>query len=507
MKNLVCVLICTIILFTNTYANQLNIPPEYKQVKHELRAAWIASVANINWPSEKGLSAEQQKNEYVSLVERIKNLKLNAVIVQVRPTSDAFYKSELNPWSEYLTGTQGKDPGYDPLHFMIEETHKRSLEFHAWFNPFRISNGTDMSGFAPNNVALKNPGWVLKYGGKLYINPGIPEAREYVVNSVMEVVKNYDIDAVHFDDYFYPYPDGKKEIPDKETFNKYNRGFKNIEDWRRDNVNLVIKELSEKIAAEKNYVKFGISPFAIWRNKSSDPTGSDTNGMSSYEAVYADSRAWIKNGWIDYIMPQIYWEFGNKAAAYEKVLSFWAEEIKQNPNVHLYIGQGAYKMGTTEAWKNPYELPNQLKYNQNFGEVKGSAFYNIHSVLNNNDFLYALPNQLYKNEAVVPVMPWKTPDDAKDLTPPVLTGHNMSLTITAGNENTAYYIIYRSEGDAVIDISNPQYIYKKAAYTNPIQVFTDTNVAAGKNYNYIVTSVDRLHNESVPSNRIQLSVR
>ncbi len=508
MISLACIFL--LLVSVNTYAQSPTIPPAYNQVKYDFRAAWIATFTNINWPSKKGLTVEQQKKEYIGLVEQLQALKFNAVIMQVRPASDAFYPSSLNPWSEYLTGTQGTNPGYDPLKFTIDESHKRNLEFHAWFNPFRISSSVDLSKLSKDNVAIKHPDWVLSYGGKLYINPGIPEARAFVVESIMEVVKNYDIDAVHLDDYFYPYPggDAKKTIPDGDTYKKYGRGINNIGDWRRDNVNLFVKDLSTAIKQTKSYVKFGISPFGIWQNKSVDPTGSDTSGMSAYSAIFADSRAWIKNGYLDYIMPQVYWEFGNKSAAYEKVLNFWINEMKLNPNMHLYIGHAAFKAGTyNEAWKKEAELPNQLKYNQSFRVINGSGLYNIQSVLDNNNFRYTLSKELYKNIALVPAMPWKTAQGSAQVTPPVLAANNRTITLRGQNTAAAYYVLYRSEGTAAIDTSNPACIYKTIRYNEAVQLFTDTNVAPGKTYNYVVTAMDRLHNESAKSNQVSLAIQ
>lgn len=313
--------------------------------KRQLRAAWIATVLNIDWPSKTGLSKDQQQAEFITLLDRLQAMGINAVIVQVRPTADAFYPSTLNPWSKYLTGTQGVSPDYDPLAFMVQAAHKRNMEFHAWFNPYRVSMDTQLNALVPNHPARQNPDWVVSYGGKLWYDPGIPQVRSHIVDTIKEVVRNYDIDAVHFDDYFYPYPDGT-DFPDEQTYLTYGKAsFPNKADWRRDNVNRLVKEVNAQIKQLKPHVKFGISPFGIWRNKSTDPSGSDTSGFQAYDSLYADARTWIRQGWIDYIAPQIYWNIGFPAAAYEKLVPWWANEVKGRAT-HLYIGHAVYKVGS-----------------------------------------------------------------------------------------------------------------------------------------------------------------
>ena len=243
----------------------------------ELRGVWVASVSNIDWPSKKGLSVDQQKREFLTILDNVKKWNMNAVFVQVKPASDAFYPSKYSPWSEYLTGTQGINPGYDPLKFMVEEAHKRGIEFHAWFNPYRLSTSGSRDRLSSDNIGRKKPEWTVAYGGQLYLNPGIPEVNDYVVNSIVEVVKNYDIDGVHMDDYFYPYKVKNQEYPDSAQFKKYGSKFSSIGDWRRNNVNTLIEKLHNSIKKEKENVEFGISPFGVWRNASTDPVrGSQT---------------------------------------------------------------------------------------------------------------------------------------------------------------------------------------------------------------------------------------
>jgi uncharacterized lipoprotein YddW (UPF0748 family) len=275
--------------------------------KREFRAAWIATVANIDWPLKGGLPAEEQRASFIRLLDRMARMRMNAVIVQIRPAADAFYPSDKEPWSRYLTGKQGKppEPYYDPLQFMIAEAHKRNMEFHAWFNPFRALVGKSNPN-PPEHVTRRHPEWVVSYGGKSYLNPGIPEARAYVTDVILDVVRRYDIDAVHLDDYFYPYRIAGQEFGDAAAFRKYNPEHLSRDDWRRNNVSTFIRELNARIKAEKAYVKLGISPFGVWRNASKDPRGSATRGgQTNYDDLYADVRLWMEKGWIDYLLPQL----------------------------------------------------------------------------------------------------------------------------------------------------------------------------------------------------------
>ncbi len=354
---------------------------EQVRQEDEMRAAWVSTVFNIDWPSKAGLSVEQQKSEYVRMLDELQSIGINAVVVQVRPESDAIYPSSLVPWSKSLTGVQGKDPGYDPLAFMIEETHKRGMQFHAWFNPFRASTNTATASLSPQHPARLHPEWVITHDNLLIYNPGLPEVRKHVIDCIMEVVSRYDIDGVHLDDYFYPY--GQTEFNDDAAYAAYNQGrFANKGDWRRDNVNTFVRDLYTSIKGAKPAVVFGISPFGIWRNLKNDPTGSDTSGLSAYDSLYADARTWIANGWVDYIAPQLYWTIGYKPAAYDKLVDWWAKETS-GTQVKLYIGQGAYKVGTnTTDWATSDALISQLKFNKGYSQVQGSIFFSAKTLLN-----------------------------------------------------------------------------------------------------------------------------
>ncbi|QUF63568.1 glycoside hydrolase family 10 protein [Bacillus atrophaeus] len=477
----------------------------------ELRAVWIASVVNIDWPSKKGLTAEKQKEEYIKLLDDAEDMNMNAVIVQIKPTADAFYPSEYGPWSEYLTGTQGKAPGYDPLAFMIEETHKRNLEFHAWFNPYRITmNHTDINKLSQDHPARKHPDWVVAYGNQLYYNPGIPKAQDFIVKGIEEVVKKYDIDAVHMDDYFYPYKIQGKEFPDTETYEQYGKNrFDEIDDWRRDNVNQLVNHINTTIKKEKSYVKFGISPFGVWRNAADDPSGSDTTaGVTNYDDLYADTREWIQKGDIDYITPQIYWSIGFKAAAYDVLTQWWSNEVRNRP-VHLYIGQAAYKINNNSdpAWSDPDEYARQITLNRQSELVRGSIHFSLKD-LNKNPLGLKdrFINELYNKPALVPDMPWldqKAPKKPK-VKRIVSSAEGNTLHIEDHKSNnktkeTAYYAIYRVNGN-----QKEPYLLATMRKTGNHQTFLDESTETSQVYTYFVTAADRLHNESTPSKKVTI---
>ncbi|SDW15536.1 Uncharacterized lipoprotein YddW, UPF0748 family [Saccharopolyspora shandongensis] len=352
-----------------------------KEPTTAMRGMWIAGVENIDWPSRPGLSAAQQQDEYRKLLDQAVANKLNAVFVQVRPTADAFWPSPFEPWSHWLTGQQGRDPGYDPLRFMVDEAHQRGLQFHAWFNPYRVSMTDDPQALVPEHPARRHPEWTFAYGGKLYYDPGVPAAREFVTRAIMHAVENYDVDGVHLDDYFYPYPVEGRRIPDEKTFAEHGKDFANIEDWRRHNVDQLVADLDARVHRAKPDARFGVSPFGIWRNASSDPAGSDTRGLESYSAIYADTRKWVREGWVDYIAPQVYWQIGHPAADYAALIPWWSKTVS-GTGVDLYIGQAAYRVGK-EGWTDPGELSAHLALNGRHREVKGDIYFSAKSLTTN----------------------------------------------------------------------------------------------------------------------------
>lgn len=324
--------------------------------KREFRGVWIATVQNIDWPSAKGLTSVKQQQELVNIFDEHQKSGMNAVMLQIRPSADALYAKSREPWSIFLSGKQGiaPQPAYDPLKFAIDEAHKRAMELHAWFNPYRASNDLVDSNISANHITRTHPEWFYTYGRKKYFDPGLPEVRAYIIAVIMDVVHNYDIDGVHFDDYFYPYPE-KAKLPDTATYIKYGQGFTDINDWRRHNVDTLIKVLADSIHKAKKYVKFGISPFGIWRNVKNDPNGSKTYGFTAYNTLFADARQWVKSGWVDYINPQLYFPFHYKVAPYENLLEWWS---MNSFNRHLYIGQAVYRaMEDKEGWRDKSQLP------------------------------------------------------------------------------------------------------------------------------------------------------
>jgi uncharacterized lipoprotein YddW (UPF0748 family) len=291
------------------------------------------------------------------------------------------WPSPYEPWSHWLSGKQGRNPGYDPLAFLVEEAHARGLKFHAWFNPFRVSKQADRAKLVPEHPARQHPDWVFEYGGQLYYDPGEPAVREFVTQVVMDVAQRYAIDGVHFDDYFYPYPVQGEQLPDTETFAAHGAGVGNVGDWRRQNVDRLVAGVSERLAALNRDVEFGISPFGIWRNLAADPRGSATSGLQSYDSTYADSYTWVRNGWVDYIAPQVYWEIGHPAADYAVLVPWWADAVA-GTRVELYIGQAAYKVGSAPAWDDG-ELADHLALNREHAEVRGDVFFSARSLSTN----------------------------------------------------------------------------------------------------------------------------
>lgn len=353
------------------------LPAQAQQApKREFRGAWIATVQNIDWPSRTGLSVDEMRQELTRMLDTLKSLNLNAVIFQVRPAADAFYDSPYEPWSQWLSGTQGQAPSpyFDPLGFMVDECHRRGMELHAWFNPFRVAMDTLTENKDSRHISRRQPDWVLRYGGRMYLDPGMAPARLYVMKVMMDVVRRYDIDAVHIDDYFYPYPVPGRAFPDSASYRRFGRE-KPLAEWRRENVNRFVQDLSDSIRIAKNWVRLGVSPFGVWRNASTDPEGSQTRaGVTSYDDLYADVRLWIREGWIQYIMPQNYWSIGFPPADYAEVLRWWSRNSSGN---HLYIGQALYKLNnhSDPNWSKATEFPDQIRMMRSFPQARGLSFF------------------------------------------------------------------------------------------------------------------------------------
>ncbi|GIG69778.1 glycoside hydrolase family 10 protein [Phytomonospora endophytica] len=387
--------------------------------KHELRASWIASTVNIDWPSRPGLDVATQKAELIRWLDEAVAYGFNAVMFQIRPTADAFWPSPHEPWSRWLTGAQGTDPGYDPLAYAVDEAHKRGLEIHGWFNPFRISMkavsgdvGTDPSKLVDGHPAKDNPDWVVAYPadatGQLYFNPGVPEARQHNVDAICHAAENYDLDGVHFDDYFYPYPVGTQQFNDDATFAEYGGDFTDKKAWRRHNVDLFVKAISDRLRENKPNVKFGISPFGVWRNKADDPVlGSDTAaGAPTYDALSADTRKWVKEEWIDYIVPQVYWADSLAVASYGKIVRWW-DEVCRGTNVQLFIGEATYKVNASTQspeWNNDaHELDRHVVMGRELADVDGNIYFSAKSVRANElNAMGIIRDTHYQRPALIP---------------------------------------------------------------------------------------------------------
>ena len=472
--------------------------------KREFRAVWVATVNNIDWPSKPGLTTDQQKKEVMAILDMHARNGMNAIILQIRPASDAFYRSDLEPWSRYLTGTPGKAPSpfYDPLQFWIEECHKRNMELHAWLNPFRVAQNTSEP-LAANHIAFKHPEWIVNYGGKLYFDPGLPQTREFVAKVVSDIVTRYDIDAIHFDDYFYPYP-LKEDFPDESSFAEFNRGFliDQKADWRRDNVDLIIKMLSEKIKKIKPWVKFGISPFGVWRNKADDPEGSETTaGTTNYDQLYADILKWQKNGWIDYCLPQIYWQIGHPSVDFLTLSKWWAAHAY---NHAMYIGHAVYKLdgnSTVPDWRDPGQLTKQILITRQIPQLGGSAFYSsIHFNRDLFGFDRTLRDNLYRHPALVPPMPWidnKAPEQPRHFKK---RGYKLKWKPSnAGNEMdvSKAYIVYLNLEGQKFNPENAENIFT-ITRNNSIR-FKPNSRKERRKYEIRISALDRLHNESAIS--------
>jgi uncharacterized lipoprotein YddW (UPF0748 family) len=475
--------------------------------KRQLRGEWIASVVNIDWPSRPGLSVQQQKDELVGWYDEAVARGLNSVVVQVRPTADTFWPSDREPWSRYLTGTPGKDPGYDPLAFAVRQAHQRNLEFHAWFNPYRVSMDTDRDALAPDSPARTHPDWVVAYGGKLYYDPGLPAVRRHVEAVIIEAVRRYDIDAVHFDDYFYPYPSGGQDFPDAETFATYGEGFDDIGDWRRHNTDLLVSELNRRIHAAKPWVKFGVSPFAVWRNAGTDPEGSATTaGAETYDDLYADTRGWVRKEWLDYIAPQVYWNIGFDPADYAVLVPWWSDQVR-GTDVALYIGQATYKVGTSSqdpAWDDPREMTKHLDFNAAHPQVDGDIYFSAKDVRANRlDHMDLLQAEHYRHPALIPVtqgVPGHRPGPVHRVTVR-RTADGVRLT---WRDDAAGYAVYRvsGRGDRCVTADAEHLLtYERAEAGSSAtrrHSYVDTTAPARGRVTYYVTALDRAYRESVP---------
>lgn len=472
--------------------------------KREFRGVWVATVANIDWPQPKQSVAEQ-KQALIDILDDHQVTGINAVMFQVRPAADAFYAKSTEPWSKWLNGQQGAgpNPAYDPLQFAIDEAHKRGMELHAWFNPYRATLDNKYSALSPNHITNLKPEWFFTYGGQKLFNPGLPEVRQYIIHIILNVVDNYDIDGVHMDDYFYPYSVAGQTLNDADTYKKYGGRFADIRDWRRNNVDTLMQMLNDSIHKHNPRMKFGVSPFGIWANKYQHPAGSETHGGSSYVENYADVRKWMQKGWVDYAVPQLYWPLNSRLANFDTLLNWWGNNTY---NRHLYIGMGVYRAAerskASAAYKSRTELPNEMRHSRNNPRIEGNVFFSSNSLTNNfNGFADSLQDDFYRYPALPPPMLWldSVPPNVPQNLVVTANGPGVGLSWTAplpakDNEPVYGYVIYRFNGTDKIDIENPAHILH-IAYNNST-FYEDNTVLKGKTYLYVITAIDRLKNES-----------
>jgi len=418
------------------------------QDKRDMRGAWLTTVRNIDWPSEPGLSEEEQKEELDAWLDDAVDMNLNSVFLHARPTADAVYDSDMEPWARYLTGEQGGDPGYDPLAYAVEQAHERGLEMHAWVNPYRVGLlEPDLENLTDGHPVSQNPEWLVEHGEEAYVDPGNPEVREWVTAVIMDIVERYDIDGMHFDDFFYPYPVEGEEFDDDATWQEHGGDFDERADWRRDNVDQLMREVHGQIQESKPWVTFGVSPFGIWRNESTDPSGSPSAGLQSYDDQFADTRTWIEEGTIDYVAPQLYWERGFETADYEQMTDWWAEEV-DGTGVELYIGQGAYRLD--DDWSEDDALSTQLDYSGEKEQVGGDIYFSIKSMRDNEAAVDHLQDHHYGQPALPPQM------DSGEDGPQVGAVQGLEADVSDGtaevtwdeNEDARFYAVYRLPSDA-----------------------------------------------------------
>lgn len=454
--------------------------------RREFRGAWLHTVFQEQYKRQ---STAQNKAYLIRQLDSLAAMGVNAVIFQVRPQADAFYASKLEPWSCYLTtGGKAPEPFWDPLEFMVGECHARGMELHAWLNPYRVTSNVRQGKNLPkNHIYHSHPERFVNYGGKLYFDPALPENREFIGRVVDDIVARYDIDGIHFDDYFYPYPIPGKKFPDEKSYARYGKGMK-LADWRRHNVDLLIEDVHRRIAAAKPWVRFGISPFGIYRNRSNDPAGSDTRGLENYGDLYADVLLWVRKGWVDYLMPQLYWELDHKSASYTVLVNWWDKAT--DGSRHIYVGQDVERSVKKD------ELRRKLELSEKAGNIQGLCWWPGYSLTRNfGGIADTLGNTLHKGAALVPAYPWLSGAAPAAVSGISLDGDGKFSWPAAQRKGVAAdvvkYAVYRFESRA--DIKSG------AGSAVPVAVTYGTEYKAPEPGIYVVTALDRANNESEPS--------
>lgn len=465
--------------------------------KREFRGAWVQTVGQSRYSQ---MNSAAMKHYISDMVRKFDEAGINAVIFQIRPEADAFYRSPLEPWSRFLTGEQGKapdDPGFDPLAFIIEECHKRGMELHAWLNPYRVKSNIN-NPLAKEHIYWKYPERFVQYGNQLFFDPGLPENRGFICEVVRDIVSRYEVDAIHMDDYFYPYPIAGSAFPDDKSFNMYaaTQGFSTSQrdDWRRNNVNLLIQQIKLTIAGAKPWVRFGISPFGIYRNKRSDPDGSDTNGLQNYDDLYADIKLWVEKGWIDYNLPQLYWEIGHTAADYNTLLHWWNAHNFEQP---LYIGQDLKR----SIDKN--ELVTKISQSREMSFVHGNCYWYGYQILDNfSGVADMLKTDIHRSKSLIPAythMHKGRPSTIKKLKDVYTEDMHFLAWEPAKNptnpELAQRFVIYRFRKGEKVDVNRAENIIQ----VTPDNFFVLPYENGKTNYTYVVTALDAFHNESKPA--------
>ncbi|WP_430810214.1 MULTISPECIES: glycoside hydrolase family 10 protein [unclassified Carboxylicivirga] len=467
-----------------------------------MRGVWVATVANIDWPSRPGLKVKEQKQEVRNIINHCKALGLNTIFLQVRPASDVLYRSRLEPWSKVLTGEAGKRPGYDPLQYWLEQAHQQGLELHAWINPYRAAlNQKDP--LPPMHPYHQRPDMFVEYGGKLYYNPGHPQANVHINRVVKELIENYDIDGIHMDDYFYPYPIQGEVFPDSVCFEKYGQSFEDINAWRRHNVNETVQSIRSTIKTSKPWLAFGISPFGVWRNKSDDPRGSESMaGTSNYDGLHADILLWMERKWIDYVVPQLYWGTSHTAANYNSLSAWWGANHSEVP---VYIGHGIYKIGSDRPdWQDRYQIPRQLQRVRSHPNLNGSVYFSYkHFKRDLMGLQDSLANRYYRAKALVP-------------SSTALEGTRNEATITrlrAGRRKLKWrsdkdasvrkYIIYRYRPFDAFNIDDPSFIFD-VVYDDRYKLPRESS-GSRKVFLVRVAAVDAYNNEGPISEPVRIN--
>ena len=494
MNALTRYILCTLLILSCVAPSQAQVPK-----KREFRGVWIHTLNG----DYQGKSEQQFKTYFNSQLDKLQKAGINAVLFQIRPEADAFYPSTLEPWSRFLTGTQGVSPGWDPLAFVITACHAHNMEFHAWINPYRVALDT-IKPLAPTHIYYKHPEWFVTYGKQMFFNPGIPECRQFINDVVKDIVSKYDVDAIHMDDYFYPYPIAGKEFPDEATFEKYGipSGFAGEKDnWRRSNVNLLIRDIHQTIHETKPWVKFGISPFGIYRNKQNalDGIGSNTNGLQCYDQLYADILLWLRNKWIDYAVPQLYWEIGKKEADYETLINWWAAYSYERP---LFIGQDIVRTVKAPDLQNPAinQMNRKIELSRLTQNVQGNCYWSGKALLDNpGNALTELEVKYNKTPAIAPVFDFidnKAPKKVRGLKVKWTDAGYLLLWIQPKAkeemDKATNYVIYRFGMKEKVNLEDPAHII---AITPDCFYRLPYNDGHTK-YRYVITALDRLHNES-----------